>query len=223
MIKNNIKYKEVVRLQFFGDDNINNNARFQYSTVNTSKTNAIRMKFDLGGNLGNVILSKNARIVVESAYISALTNATTRIAVLRLLTSTADKTFDSKPFFATAVRKRTAAANRTFDSKKGINGNPVLFCLGLSGSANALTNFKNGHDMFYSLNIPSNFLSKGFIEIELEVPSQTSLSIAFVNNLVTFCLTLIIIDVDPELTLDNTLASPFDSNNSNNNFPIKQY
>jgi hypothetical protein len=202
MIRNNIKYKEVVRLQFFGDDNVYNTAQYQYSTVNTSIINAIRMRFDLGGNLGNVILSKNARIIVESAYIPALTNATTRIAVLRLLTSTEDK---------------------TFDSKKGINGNPILFCLGLSGSVNALTNFKNGHEMFYSVNIPSNFLSKGFIEMELEIPSQTSLSIAFVNNLITFCLSLIIIDVDPELTLDNTLASPFDSNNSNNNFPIKQY
>ena len=202
MIRNNIKYKEVVRLQLFGDDNIYNTAQYQYSTVNTSVINGIRMRFDLRGNLGNVILSKNARIIVESVYIPALTNATTRIAVLRLLTSTEDK---------------------TFDSKKGINGNPILFCLGLSGSANALTNFNNGHDMFYSLNIPSNFLSKGFIEMELEIPSQTSLSIAFVNNLIAFCLTLIIIDVDPELTLDNTLAPPFDSNNSNINFPIKQY
>ncbi len=42
MIKNNIKYKEVVRLQFFRDDNIYNNARFQYSTVNTSIINAIK-------------------------------------------------------------------------------------------------------------------------------------------------------------------------------------
>ena len=198
----NIKYKQLCRLQFFGDDNIYDNARFQYSTVNTSVINAIRMRFDLRGNLGSVILSKNARIVVESVYIPALTNATTRIAVLRLLTSTEDK---------------------TFDSKKGINGNPILFCLGLSGSANALTNFKNGHDMFYSLNIPSNFLSKGFIEMELEIPSQTSLSIAFVNNLITFSLTLIIIDVDPELTLDNTLAPPIDYNNYNVNIPIRPY
>jgi len=198
----NIKYKQLCRLQFFGDDNIYNNARFQYSTVNTSIINAIRMRFDLGGNLGDVILSKNARIVVESVYIPALTNATTRIAVLRLLTSTEDK---------------------TFDSKKGINGNPILLCLGLSGSANALTNFNNGHDMFYSLNIPSNFLSKGFIEMELEIPSQTSLSIAFVNNLITFSLTLIIIDVDPELTLDNTLAPPIDYNNYNVNIPIRPY
>jgi ribosomal protein L1 len=54
------------------------------------------MRFDLRGNLGDVVLSKNARIIVESVYIPALTNATTRIAVLRLLTSTEDKTFDSK-------------------------------------------------------------------------------------------------------------------------------
>ena len=123
----NIKYKQVCRLQFFGDDNIYDNARFQYSTVNTSVINAIRMRFDLRGNLGDVVLSKNARIIVESAYIQALTNTTSRVAVLRLVTSTEDK---------------------TFDSKKGINGNPILFCLGLSGTANALTNFKNGHDMF---------------------------------------------------------------------------
>jgi hypothetical protein len=160
------------------------------------------MRFDLRGNLGDVILSKNARIIVESAYIPALTNATTRIAIMRLLTSTEDK---------------------TFDSKKGINGNPILFCLNLSGTVNALSTLFYAHDMYFSLNIPSNFLSKGFIEMELEVPTQTSLSIAFVNNLVNFCLTLIIIDYDPELTLDNTLAPPFDSNNNNINFPIKQY
>ncbi len=59
--------------------------------------------------------------------------------------------------------------------------------------------------------------------MELEVPTQTSSSIAFVNNLTNFCLSLIIIDYDPELTLDNTLAPPFDSNNYNINLPIKQY
>ena len=97
--------------------------------------------------------------------------------------------------------------------------------MNLSATVNALTTLYYAHDMYFSLNIPSNFLSKGFIEMELEVPSQTSSSIAFLNNLnfVDFCLSLIIIDVDPELTLDNTLAPPFDSNNSNINFPIKQY
>ena len=202
MIRNNIKYKEVVRLQFFGDDNIYNTAQYQYSTVNTSIINGIRMRFDLRGNLGNVILSKNARIIVEAAYIPSLPNASSRISVLRLVTSTEDK---------------------TFDSKKGINGNPILFCLGLSGSANALTNFKNGHDMFYSLNIPSNFLSKGFVEMELEVPSQITTAINYISGLPNFNVNLIIIDVDPELTLDNTLAPPFDLKNYNVKFPINQY
>ena len=198
----NIKYKQVCRLQFFGDDNIYDNARFQYSTVNTSIINAIRLRFDLRGNLGDVVLSKNARIIVESAYIQALTNTTSRVAVLRLVTSTEDK---------------------TFDSKKGINGNPILFCLNLSATVNALTTLYYAHDMYYCLNIPSNFLSKGFIEMELEVPSQTSLSIAFVNNLANFCFSFLIIDYDPELTLDNTLAPPIDYNNYNVNIPIRPY
>ena len=78
--------------------------------------------------------------------------------------------------------------------------------------------------MFYSLSIPPNFLSKGFIEMELEVPSQTSTAIGFTGTaLQQFYLNLIIIDVDPELTLDNTLAPPFDLKNYNVNFPINQY
>ncbi len=203
MLKNNIKYKQVCRLQVFGDDNVYNNARYQYSTVNNTFTNAIRMRFDLRGNLGDVILSKNARVVVESAQIPGITNATNRLAVVRLLTSTEDK---------------------VFDSKKGINGNPILFCLGLGTTVGSFTSLSNGYDMFYSLSIPSNFLSKGFIEMELEVPAQTTTSISFISTaLLTFYLSLVIIDVDPELTLDNTLAPPFDLKNYNVNFPINQY
>ncbi len=172
-------------------------------TLSTSIINSIRMRFDLRGNQGDVILSKNARVVVESAGIQGNTNMTSRIAVIRLVTSTEDK---------------------VFDSKKGINGNPILFSLGIAASAGALTNLSNGYDMFYSLSIPSNFLSRGFIEMELEVPTQTSTAISFTGTaLASFCLSLILIDVDPELTLDNTLAPPFDLKNYNNNFPINQY
>ncbi len=95
-----------------------------------------------------------------------------------------------------------------------------MFCLGIAASVGALTNLSNGHDSFYSLSIPSNFLSKGFIEMELEVASQTSTAIAFTGTtLACFYINLIIIDVDPELTLDNTLAPPSDLKNYNNNFP----
>jgi hypothetical protein len=83
MLKNNIKYKQVVRLQLFEDDHVYNKVQYQYSTVNNTFTNAIRIRFDLKGTLGDVILSENERIVVESAQIPTLTNATSRIAVLR--------------------------------------------------------------------------------------------------------------------------------------------
>ena len=112
MLKNNIKYKQVVRLQLFGDDNVYNKVQYQYSTIGTLPTaiiNSIRMRFELKGHLAEVILSKNARIVVESACLPALTNMTSRYALVRLVTSTEDK---------------------VFDSKKGINGNPILFSLG---------------------------------------------------------------------------------------------
>ena len=206
MLKNNIKYKQVVRLQLFGDDNVYNKTQYQYSTMGTLPTsiiNSMRLRFDLKGQLGDVILSKSARIVVEAATIQSNTNMTSRTAIVRLLTSTDDI---------------------VFDTKKGISGNPILFCLGLAASGGAMNNLSNGNDLFYSLSIPSNFLSRGYIEMELEVPTQTTTAINFTGtSLSSFYINLIIIDVDPELTLDNTLAPPFQLKNYNNNFPINQY
>ena len=207
MLKNNIKYKQLCRLQLFGEDNLyNGKAAYQYSTVGTLPTsiiNSVRMRFDLKGQLGDVILSKSARIVVEAATIQSNTNMTARIAIVRLVTSTEDN---------------------VFDTKKGINGNPILCSLGLSSAGGAINNISNGNDLFYSLSIPSNFLSRGYIEMELEVPTQTTTAINFTGtSLSSFYINLIIIDVDPELTLDNTLAPPFQLKNYNNNFPINQY
>ena len=182
MLKNNIKYKQLCRLQLFGDDNVYNKVQYQYSTMGTLQTaiiNSIRMRYELKGNLAEVILSKNARVIVETATIPALTNMTSKVAVVRLVTSTEDK---------------------VFDSKKGINGNPILFSLGLVSAASSLSILSNGYDMFYSLSIPSNFLSKGFIEMELEVPSQNTAAINFIGGLPNFNVNLIIIDIDPELT-----------------------
>lgn len=206
MLKNYIKYKQICKLQLFGDDNIyNTKAAFQYSTVGTLPTsiiNSIRMRYDLKGYLGDVILSKNARIVVESASIQGNTNMTSRPALVRLVTSTEDK---------------------VFDSRKGILGNPILFCLGTNSSVGQVTNLSNGSDLFYSLSIPSNFLSRGFIEMEFEVPSQTVTAITFNSAMASFYTSLIIIDVDEEITQDNTLAPPFELRNYNVNVPIRQF
>ncbi len=59
--------------------------------------------------------------------------------------------------------------------------------------------------------------------MELEVPSQNTTAIKFIGGLLNFNVNLVIIDIDPELTLDNTLAPPFGLKNYNNNFSIKKY
>ncbi len=83
--------------------------------------------------------------------------------------------------------------------------------VGFGSVVGAFSTTSNADDIFYSLSIPSNFLSRGFYDMELEVPAQTTASINFLSTaLLTFFLSLIIVDVDPELTLDSTLAPPFD-------------
>ena len=51
---------------------------------------------------------------------------------------------------------------------KYISGNPILF---FTKSNLTVT---NNSEFFYSINIPENFLSKGYIEIEIESPIVTT-------------------------------------------------
>ena len=78
--------------------------------------------------------------------------------------------------------------------------------------------------MFYSVNVSSNFLSTGYIEFELECPNASS-NIDFITNnpLRNFYISLVIVDIDPELTKDLTLAPPIDYNTYNVNIPIRNY
>jgi hypothetical protein len=48
MLQKNTRYKQVTRLQLFGDDNIFNKAQYHYATTGTVN-NSIRMRFDLKG------------------------------------------------------------------------------------------------------------------------------------------------------------------------------
>ena len=101
-----------------------------------------------------------------------------------------------------------------------MNGNPII----LSTIAIANNIIYNASDLLFSANISPSFLSNGFIELELECPNATG-SINFItsNPLRNFYITLVIIDIDPELTKDLTLAPPVDYNNYNVNIPIRNY
>ena len=204
MLERNIAYKQQSRIQLFGDDNIFNSAQYQYGTANSSVVNAIKMRFDLKGSLSNVILSRNARAVVEMACIPTISQMANRTVIVRLVTSTQDKVCDTKKF---------------------LNGNPILFCMPTATTVSSLNTLFNASEFFYNINVPSNFLSNGYIDVELECPSQTSTAIDFIsgNPLSNFYMTLVIVDEDLERTIDTTLAPPIDMKNYHNNVPIKMY
>ena len=200
----NIKYKQVCRLVLnCNDDLLKSSTNSQYSCTNNAIVNSKIIRFSLNNSLSDVILSQNAKCVLESCHIPNITNLTNQIAYLRLVTS---------------------SQNKTYDTTKGLNGNPIILSTMIHSSTVQSNVISNNSDMFYSLNIPSNFLQKGLIEMELECPSATS-SINYVTGLPlkTFYISLIIIDEDLELTQDLTLAPPVDYNNYNVNMPIRNY
>ena len=203
MLQKNTKYKQLSRIQLFGDDNIFNKSQYQYSASGTGVNNSIRMRFDLKGVLSDIVLSQNARAIVEMACIPSITNSNGRTTIVRLVTSTQDKVCDTKKF---------------------LNGNPILFCMGLSSTVNALNILYNATEFFYNINIPPNFLTLGYIDIELECPSATS-AIDYItsNPLNNLYINLVIVDEDPEITTDTILAPPIDMKHYNVNMPIRLY
>jgi hypothetical protein len=56
---------------------------------------------------------------------------------------------------------------------------PILCSVGFGSVVGAFSTISNAGDLFYSLSIPSNFLCRGFIEMELEVLAQTTASMNF--------------------------------------------
>ena len=95
MLEKNIKYKQLSRIQLFGDDNIYNKVQYQYNTTGSTVNNSIKMRFDLKGVLSDVILSRNARLIVEMACIPSILNIAGKTAIVRLSTSTQDKVFSA--------------------------------------------------------------------------------------------------------------------------------
>jgi hypothetical protein len=196
----NIKYKTVFRGQFYGDDNTYNKSQYQYFTGGSSVINSTRLRFDFNGTLNDVILSSNARAILEMACFPTIQNSGNKTLICRLVTSTNDK---------------------VYDTKKNLNGNPVLFSMGLGATLGTLNTLYNATEFFYNVNVPSNFLSKNYIEIELEVPGQTTTAIDFItsNPLSNFYINLVIIDEDLEKSQDTTLAPLLDYSQLHNIYP----
>ncbi len=114
------------------------------------------MRFDLKGNMGDVKLSQNARVVLECACVPGVTNMTARPVTVRLATSTQDRVFD--------------------------NGNSILFSIGTSTTANIPNMIYNGSE-FFIVKCTIKFFTKDFIEIKIEAPTQNTTAINFINGL----------------------------------------
>ena len=104
--------------------------------ASSAVTNAKKMRFDLKNSLSDVILSRNARAVLEMACIPSFSNASGQTAIFRIVTPTQDKVFDTKKF---------------------LNGNPILFSMPLSCTVSTLNTLYNCTELFYNINIPSYF------------------------------------------------------------------
>ena len=202
MVKN-VKYKQICRIQLFGDDNINTTSNFEYSSGGSTVINSIRMRFNLNNSLAHIKLSQNARMIVETCNIPTITNLTSHYALLRLVSSTQDIVCDTKSFLL---------------------GNPIICSLFVGTTGVTLY---NASEFFYNINIPQNTLAQGYIDMQLECPSQKTTAIDYLTSspLSTFYINLIIIDEEPEPVNDSTLTPPIDYSNNNYkiNFPIRQY
>jgi len=175
------KYKTRCKIVLTGDDDMfANNQNSTYNTTGSTFRNGKTIRFNLNSAFNDVVLSHNARCIMEACYVPAITGITNYILV-RLVTPTNDKALDTKNF------------NR---------GNPVLAVF--KGTDQTILNCS---EFFYNLNIPINFLQNGYIDVQIESPVVAA-NIDFFGGtpLNKFFISLIIIDEDDEETQDETLA-----------------
>ena len=117
------------------------------------------MKFSLE-SLNELRLSQNAKCVLESCHIPNITNLTNHVVYVRLCASSQDK---------------------TYDTTKKLNGNPILVSTIIHNTSVSSNVIFNATDSFYSLRVSPNFLSNGYIELELECPTASN-NIDFITN-----------------------------------------
>ena len=180
---NFIKYKDLIYIHCFGpnDDNFASN-KGRYSSNGVSN-NAKIFRFNLGTDLYNLKLSKNAKFQLISLTTPMYTGTSYQIGILRLRTSTECK---------------------IWDSYKKTTGYPIINKLYDNATTNYYINYQPSFENSISIN--SNFLKSGYIEFEFEFPGvATDIDFTDVNNK-SFYIHFKIVDVEDEQTQDNTLA-----------------
>jgi hypothetical protein len=180
-------HKNLYKVSLFGpNDDWKNKSDSQYRVPGSSFSNGKICRFNLNGAFNDVILSKNARLILESAYLPTITNVGGYVNI-RIVTSSEDK---------------------VFDSAKKTSGNPLLVTF--PGTNQSIF---NNSELFYNFNVPSTFLSKGYIDVEIEAPVVT-VAITYVGTVLDrFMLTFVIVDEDDEEINDPNIAQTVEYKN----------
>ncbi len=128
------KYKKLYKVSLFGNnDDLKARTESQYRTPSSSFINGKTCRFNLNGAFNDVNLSKNARLILESAFFPTVTNIANYVNI-RIVTSSEDV---------------------VFDTEKRISGNPILVTFTTTNQT-----IYNNSELFYNFNIPSSFYQK---------------------------------------------------------------
>ena len=178
-----VKYKDIIYIHCFGpNDDYSSLNKGRYSS-NGLKMNSKVFRFNLGTDLYNLKLSKNAKF--------------------QLLFLTIPGYYDTTTYSDfNIIRLRTATECKIWDSYKKSFGYPIIY---KQSTAHVPENYVPNMESFISIN--SNFFNSGYIEFELEHPNEGSQDIEFTNSRNNaFYIHFKIIDVEDEETNDRTLA-----------------
>jgi hypothetical protein len=178
-----VKYKDVVYIHCFGPNDENaalNKGRY---SSNGLKMNSKIFRFNLGTDLYNLKLSKNAKF--------------------QLLFLTIPGYYDITAYSDFSIlRLRTSTEYKIWDSYKKSYGYPIIY---KQSTAKIPENYVPSMESYISIN--SNFFNSGYIEFELEHPNEGSQDIDFTNaKNNAFYIHFKIIDIEDEQTKDFNIA-----------------
>ncbi len=187
------KYKQIARLNFFGNDDLNNgNADSYYATpikgnYYNNEVNTKRYKFNLDSVLQSVQLSNNAKLSLESVFIPDV----------HIWDPVGAAFGANQENFSNVILKMNNISGNNWNSSNGSNGPTILF----SGYNAGYTYINGDPDVLYNFSIPNNFLRNGNIEFELiyNMNNAVNLNIAHHRKSLEYLnVSLVIYDVNEE-------------------------
>ena len=215
------RYKQVARLNFIGyDDELINNASSYYNTKfkmfdnNEINTKLLRFRID---NLSDIKLSQNAKLILESVFISTVHDESLNIKhnsniILRLKNINDSKCYNSDN------NNYSILFSHCFQSRDvpGVAINTYSFDRGLS--------FTNpSPDKLYNFTVPNNFTNNTIFEFELLyfMRPGINLNVTDKSNFYKFQCSFIICDVDEEELISND-SNTVDLSKFKPHFPLKK-